>query len=298
MGELKIEVIPPYPIMRDYAHAPIRFIGQKRNWKSYLKKVDFNNRVAVDVFGGSGFISHTIKANNPSARVVWNDFDGYYDRFKLLDATERLRAELVRRLAPTKPKIKEKLTDEQKAIIDATLSEFEGYDQELVFSWFSHQLAVMRGEASRKYYNLRESPIPKFPDYLAGVERVKDDFREVIKHFNGLSNVVFICDPPYIFTHQATYGKKADAKESKDFHSSFSLGDYVEMIKLIGDNPAYIFSSEKSETKVVLELLNISYQVIEKDNCIGSDRGYVEILFFINSAKKSREIPSLFGEIL
>ena len=31
----------------------------------------------VDVFGGSGLLSHTAKQLKPKATVIYNDFDGY-----------------------------------------------------------------------------------------------------------------------------------------------------------------------------------------------------------------------------
>ena len=34
----------------------------------------------VDVFGGSGLLSHTAKQLKPKATVIYNDFDGYNER--------------------------------------------------------------------------------------------------------------------------------------------------------------------------------------------------------------------------
>lgn len=41
----------------------------------------------VDVFGGSGLLSHTVKRIKPKARVIYNDFDGYSERLKHIDDT-------------------------------------------------------------------------------------------------------------------------------------------------------------------------------------------------------------------
>ncbi|MBR1644193.1 MAG: hypothetical protein IJ684_02335 [Bacteroidales bacterium] len=49
--------------------------------------------VFVDLFGGSGFVSHTIKQARPDCRVVYNDFDHYSERLDHIGRTnEMLRA--------------------------------------------------------------------------------------------------------------------------------------------------------------------------------------------------------------
>ena len=38
--------------------------------------------VFLDLFGGSGLLSHHLKCRYPNNRVVWNDFDNYAERLK------------------------------------------------------------------------------------------------------------------------------------------------------------------------------------------------------------------------
>lgn len=60
-----------------YNQAPLPFMGQKRK---FLKR--FREELAkcpptavyVDLFGGSGLLSRTVKDTYPKARVVYNDF--------------------------------------------------------------------------------------------------------------------------------------------------------------------------------------------------------------------------------
>ena len=70
--------------------APLPFLGQKRNWIRYLPELlqgnlfdkgfsDYKNGIFVDMFGGSGLLSHNIKQIFPNAEVIYNDFDGYTD---------------------------------------------------------------------------------------------------------------------------------------------------------------------------------------------------------------------------
>jgi hypothetical protein len=286
--------------LKRYTTAPLKFIGQKRNWRSKFERINFSGSVVVDVFGGSGLISHAIKASSPRARVIWNDFDNYASRLSKIVATEALRADLYEALKPTKPIQDANITDEQKAIIYAVTAWHTGYDEYTAQSWFNHQLLCLRkGDASiPRYYRLRSTPYPECSDYLKGVEREQMDFREIISKYKGLPNVVFICDPPYIFTVQSTYSKKGMDGSEHDFHSSFGLKDTIEMINMIGDKPAYIFASEKSEIHVLFDLLGVSsYSDITKSINIGTGNPsmLVEKLYYINGAKRSPHIQhSLF----
>ena len=70
--------------------APLPFLGQKRNWIRYLPELlqgnlfdkgfsDYKNGIFVDMFGGSGLLSHNIKQIFPNAEVIYNDFDNFTD---------------------------------------------------------------------------------------------------------------------------------------------------------------------------------------------------------------------------
>ena len=66
--------------MKNYTTAPLPFQGQKRRFKNEFKAAlnEFsNNATYVDLFGGSGFLSHTVKQHYPDAKVIYNDYDNY-----------------------------------------------------------------------------------------------------------------------------------------------------------------------------------------------------------------------------
>ena len=48
----------------------------------------------VDLFGGSGLLSHIAKCQKPDATVVYNDFDGYRLRLGHILQTNELLTEL------------------------------------------------------------------------------------------------------------------------------------------------------------------------------------------------------------
>ena len=66
-----------------YSQAPLPFVGQKRMFASEFRKVlkRFSDRtVFVDLFGGSGLLSHITKRERPDATVIYNDHDNYRER--------------------------------------------------------------------------------------------------------------------------------------------------------------------------------------------------------------------------
>ncbi len=96
------------------------FVGQKRMFVREYKKIlsvirDAN--VFVDLFGGSGLLSHITKRQRPDANVIYNDFDNYRRRIENIGRTnvmlDRLRDILVDvpRLKIVPNQIKERILD-------------------------------------------------------------------------------------------------------------------------------------------------------------------------------------------
>ena len=87
--------------MRGKMHmaAPLPFVGQKRMFaKEYIKILpQFNDKtVFVDLFGGSGLLSHITKHLRPEATVVNNDYDNYRERLAHIRPTNTLLADCER----------------------------------------------------------------------------------------------------------------------------------------------------------------------------------------------------------
>ena len=80
---------------KKYHKAPLPFLGQKRNFVKLVRQLDFSGKTVVDLFGGSGILSQTIKQQNPTSRVIYNDFDNYQSRLAQIEVTEGLRLKLV-----------------------------------------------------------------------------------------------------------------------------------------------------------------------------------------------------------
>ena len=79
--------------MKEYLSAPLPFVGQKRMFASEFKKILKqypDDAVYVDLFGGSGLLSHITKREKPDATVIYNDYDNYCKRLKNIPRTNQL----------------------------------------------------------------------------------------------------------------------------------------------------------------------------------------------------------------
>ena len=75
-----------------YLSAPLPFVGQKRMFvREFIKvlKQFPDDATFIDLFGGSGLLSHIAKRCKPNATVVYNDFDNYRRRLENIPRTNR-----------------------------------------------------------------------------------------------------------------------------------------------------------------------------------------------------------------
>lgn len=75
---------------KQYFSAPLPFQGQKRMFaKEYIKVLQQfpDSTTFVDLFGGSGLLSHIAKCQKPNSTVVYNDFDDYRLRLEHIPQT-------------------------------------------------------------------------------------------------------------------------------------------------------------------------------------------------------------------
>ena len=97
-----------------YNSAPLPFMGQKRrfvkDFKDVLKSTSGITTI-VDLFGGSGLLSHVAKSVLPHIRVVYNDYDGYSERINNITTTNKIIAEIRQLLkpVPTDKKVPEEI---------------------------------------------------------------------------------------------------------------------------------------------------------------------------------------------
>lgn len=231
----------------EYLSAPLPFVGQKRmfaqKFKEVLKEYP-DNSVFVDLFGGSGLLSHITKREKPNATVIYNDYDNYRMRLNNINRTNALLSDL-RKLTIDCPR--QKLIPEpiRWLILERLRQEettgFVDYitiSSSLLFSMkYGMNLKDLQKESF--YNNIRKQDYPLCTDYLNGLEIVSCDYKELVKKYKNLPNVVFLVDPPYLSTEVGTY------------RMNWRLSDYLDVLSILVDKSFIYFTSNKSS---ILEL--------------------------------------------
>lgn len=237
---------------KQYLSAPLPFVGQKRMFaKEFIKVLEQfpDNAVFVDLFGGSGLLSHIAKRQKPNAKVVYNDFDNYRYRLEAIPNTNALLAD-IRKFAEgiarhkaidgdARERIFERLEQEQRTngYID-----FITISSSLLFSMkYVSSIEEMRKETL--YNNIRKSDYQPCPDYLQGIEVVSCDYKELFEQYKDTPHVVFLVDPPYLSTEVGTY------------NMYWRMSDYLDVLRVLKEHAFVYFTSNKSSIVELCEWL-------------------------------------------
>lgn len=226
-----------------YLSAPLPFVGQKRMFaKQFIEVIRQYpaDTVFVDLFGGSGLLSHITKHFHPESRVIYNDFDNYRLRINNIPRTNRLLESIrpiVSQFDRHKPitgvareQIFSLLEQEEK---ETGFLDFITLSSSLMFSMkYKMSIQGMRGETL--YNNVRKNGYEPCPGYLAGLEIVSCDYRELFEQYKDTPSVVFLVDPPYLSTDVGTY------------RMYWRLADYLDVLSVLPGHNFIYFTSEKS----------------------------------------------------
>ena len=226
-----------------YMSAPLPFVGQKRMFaKEFIKVLEqFNDKtVFVDLFGGSGLLSHITKYKRPDATVVYNDYDGYRMRLQAIPQTNALLADL-RDIAKNVPRHKPIKGEAREGIFERIIQEernsgyvdFITISSSLMFS-MKYQLSVDGMQKENLYNNIRTTDYPLCPDYLDGLTITSCDYKELYERYKDVPGVVFLVDPPYLSTEVGTY------------KMYWQLSDYLDVLNVLRDKSFVYFTSNKS----------------------------------------------------
>lgn len=112
---------------RIYKSAPLPFMGQKRYFvrafSETLGALEGKIDTVVDLFGGSGLLSHTAKKVLPGCRVIYNDYDGYSQRLAHVEQTNEILMLIKERLKGVQSNAR--LSDRQRADVLAIVEKYE-----------------------------------------------------------------------------------------------------------------------------------------------------------------------------
>lgn len=227
---------------KTYTTAPLPFMGQKRRFlkqfKSCLNGQFPDAKLFIDLFGGSGLLSHTIKRNHPEKRVIYNDYDHYSKRIENIAVTNRLLAELRTIVAD---RTKDVRLDEiaKKKILDVVLK----YDQHSYVDYitlssnllFSMKYVLNYDDLTKQtFYNCIRSSDYSAESYLDGIEVISEDYFAVYSKYKDVPGVVFVVDPPYLSTECSVYD------------NYWKLKDYLNVLRVLNGTSYIYFTSNKS----------------------------------------------------
>lgn len=226
---------------KTYTQAPLPFMGQKRRFLNLFKSAlnEYRDaKIFVDLFGGSGLLSHTTKRIRPDATVVYNDYDDYHQRLDSIPTTNYLLSQ-IRSILVDCPEDK-KIPDEKRVQILELFSEYEkvGFVDYITLSsslLFSMNYATSFVEmAKQTMYNCVRKNDYNAAGYLDGLSIVKYDYMSLFEKYKNCEDVVFFVDPPYLSTEVGTY---------KNY---WRLSDYLDVLKVLKQTSYFYFTSNKS----------------------------------------------------
>ena len=224
-----------------FTTAPLPFMGQKRKFLKQFKPALLGyspTATYVDLFGGSGLLSHTVKSIYPNATVIYNDFDNYRERLVNIDATNQLIEDL-RAILKDYPKdsriigsVRDKTMERIKNANDSGYVDYITLSSSILFS-MKYVLSFEALEKETLYNCVRQSKYSA-ERYLDGIEVVSQCYKELFAKYKDIPRVVFLVDPPYLSTDVGTY------------KSYWKLRDYLDVLQVLDGTKYFYFTSNKS----------------------------------------------------
>lgn len=270
-----------------YKNAPLPFQGQKRGFlKHFNEALDLfpDNTVYVDLFGGSGLLSRTVKDKFSQSKVIYNDYDNYSKRIKAISETNILLSKLREITSELEDKKRLMLFDKDRVVeaINEHYKEFGYVDCVTVSAsvLFSGQYCTNADDFRKHtlYNRVRKSDIPQAEDYLNGLEVLSCDYKELYLKYKDVDNVVFLVDPPYLSTDTKSYTSD----------SYWKLKDYLDVLEVLQASRYFYFTSNKSSLVELCEWFGKKFNAnpfegatkISVTNSVNHSSRYEDIMLF------------------
>lgn len=272
-----------------YMSAPLPFMGQKRMFvKEFIKVLEQfdDSKIFIDLFGGSGLLSHITKCKRPDATVIYNDFDDYRKRLASIPHTNDLlnKLRIIVKDVPRHKLIPHDIKNEMLACIEQEecCNGFVDYITLSSSVMFSMKYKLNLQEISKEsfYNNIRMTDYPLCDDYLDGITVTSCDYKELYNKYKDVQNVVFLVDPPYLSTDVGTY------------RMYWKLADYLDVLKVLQNQTFVYFTSNKSD---IIELCDwigrnktlrnpfVDCKKIAFNEHMNFSSGYTDIMLYKNN---------------
>ena len=246
--------------VKEYSKPPLPFEGNKKLWRKNYKKIlkEFEDiEIFVDLFGGSGILSHWTKNTYKDAIVIYNDFDNYRERLKNIPTTNELLKD-IREILKDVPHRK-LIDDEKTKQIKDLFEDYKNNNKFIDLKTLVHQLhftKCINVETSnidkflkyKLYNNLNKNNIEISEDYLNGLNIVSMDWKKLYNYCKETFKnykICFILDPPYLYTDKTQYNCRF-----------WRLKDSIELLDILKSYPFIFFNSSKLGFKEFVDVIN------------------------------------------
>ena len=246
--------------VKEISKPPLPFEGNKKLWRKNYKEIlkEFEDiEIFVDLFGGSGLLSHWTKNTYKDSIVIYNDFDNYRERLKNIPTTNDLMKDL-REIIKDVPHRK-LIDDEKTKQIKDLFEDYKNNNKFIDLKTLVHQLhftKCLNVETSnidtflkyKLYNNLNKNNIETAEDYLTGLNIVSMDWKKLYNYCKETFKdykICFILDPPYLYTDKSQYNCRY-----------WKLKDSIELLDILKSYPFIFFNSSKSGFKEFLDAIN------------------------------------------
>ena len=230
-------------------------MGQKRKFVKAFRQILKSypdNATIVDLFGGSGLLSHVAKREKPDATVVYNDYDNYHRRIAAIPRTNALLAR-IREITDALPRGKMIRPPHRDQILEIIAEEEQqqGFVDYITLSpslLLSMKYANNMDELTKQtFYNTVRRNDYCADGYLDGLTIVHKDYKVLFNEYRDKPNVLFLVDPPYLSTEVGTYTM------------SWRLADYLDVLTVLQGHDYVYFTSNKSQIIELCEWMGQSH---------------------------------------
>lgn len=242
-----------------FKKSPLPFQGQKRAFTSYIinNKNELDNyindkTIIIDVFGGSGLLSHVFACLYPNNKIIYNDYDEFSQMYKA-ENIEKLNNVIneINNVINGKYKKEKRISKEDTIKIKTMiknlnlnnhfkniLSSLYGYSGNKV-KFDNIESADMWAKTFDKCYDV------KYDDYIKNnISIIKKDYYDIFQDYYNNDNIFYILDPPYLYTDNGKYVKTSE--DSKWFNVGDTLNILYQMFTKKNFKGLF-FNSYKSE---------------------------------------------------
>ena len=270
---------------------PLNFIGNKgkfgKIFREELEDKFDESYIYVDLFGGSGYLSYLVKYTFPNARVIYNDYDNYFERLQHIGTTNELLKKIQAFIDSKNYKHNEKIKPGDKEEIVKMLDEIMSENEYLDVITISAQI-LFSGNATNNYEQLKKttfynrinknfldiSAVDKYMEIFEKIERRRCDYKELLEEFEGKDDVVYLCDPPYLFTNCDTYSVRNSGEE------------LLEVFGILKHDNWFYFTSSNSHLFNFIKIIDKNFNsniledttIRERTNTINSKAKYTDIM--------------------